>query len=238
MSGAGGLGVRLLELLAAASLGTAPTRATTGEQLDGLAGWVVDVVDAIGEFGVGALIALETVIPPIPSEIVLPFAGFSGSRGDINVVLAWIAATIGSLIGAWTLYGVGRLVSYERVHELAGARWFILFGQSDLARAERFFAAHGAVIVLVGRCVPLVRSIVSVPAGMEKMAPARFTVMTAVGSGIWNAVFITLGYHLGSRWERVERWVQPASYAVVALLAAALAWLTVRKIRRVRRGGS
>ena len=199
---------------------------------------MVDVVEAIGEPGVGALIALETVIPPIPSEIVLPFAGFSASRGDINVVLAWIAATIGSLIGAWTLYGVGRLVTYERIHELAGARWFILFGQSDLERGKRVFDAHGGTIVLVGRCIPLVRSIVSVPAGMEKMSPARFTAMTTVGSGIWNVVFITLGYELGSRWERVEGWIQPASYAVVALLVAVLAWLSVRKVHRMRRGAS
>jgi membrane protein DedA with SNARE-associated domain len=208
------------------------------EQLDGLAGWVVDVVEAIGEPGVGALIALETVVPPIPSEIVLPFAGFSASRGDINVVLAWTAATIGSLIGAWALYGVGRLVTYERIHELAAARWFILFGQSDLERGKRFFDAHGGTIVLVGRCIPLVRSIVSVPAGMEKMSPARFTVMTAIGSGVWNVVFITLGYQLGNRWEQVEGWIQPASYAVVALLVAVLAWLSVRKVRRVRRRAS
>lgn len=230
--------MRLCELLTAVSVGTAPPLPATGEELGGLAGWVVDVVEAIGEPGVGALIALETVIPPIPSEIVLPFAGFSASRGDINVVLAWIAATIGSLIGAWTLYGVGRLVTYERIHELAGARWFILFGQSDLERGKRVFDAHGGTIVLVGRCIPLVRSIVSVPAGMEKMSPARFTVMTAVGSGVWNVVFITLGYQLGSRWERVEGWIQPASYAVVALLLAVLAWLSVRKVHRMLRGAS
>lgn len=210
----------------------------TEEELGGLAGWVVDVVDSIGEVGVGALIALETVIPPIPSEIVLPFAGFSASRGDLNVVLAWIAATVGSLVGAWILYAVGRVVSYERVHELAGKRWFLLFGQSDLERGDRFFDAHGGAIVLVGRCIPLVRSIVSVPAGMEEMSPTRFTVMTAIGSGIWNAVFITLGYQLGNRWERVEGWIKPGSYAVVALLLVVLAWLAVRKIRKVRRGGS
>ncbi len=196
------------------------------------------MVEAIGEPGVGVLIALETVIPPIPSEIVLPFAGFSASRGDINVVLAWVAATIGSLIGAWTLYGVGRLVTYERIHELAGTRWFVLFGQSDLERGERFFDAHGGAIVLVGRCIPLVRSIVSVPAGMDRMSPARFTVMTAIGSATWNAVFITLGYQLGSRWELVEGWIRPASYAVVALLTVVLVWLAVRKVRRVRRAAN
>lgn len=202
------------------------------EELGGLAGWVVDVVDSVGEIGVGALIALENVLPPIPSEVILPFAGFSASRGDLNVVLAWVAATIGTLVGAWLLYAVGRILSYERVHELAGKRWFVLFGQSDLERGDTFFDRHGDVIVLVGRCIPLVRSVVSVPAGMAEMPVVRFTVLTVIGSGIWNAIFIALGYQLGNRWEQVERWVAPASYVVVALLAVALVWLIVRKLRR------
>lgn len=204
----------------------------TEEDLSGLAGWVVDVVDSVGEVGVGALIALENVLPPIPSEVILPFAGFSSSRGDLNVVLAWVAATIGALVGAWLLYAVGRILSYERVHELAGKRWFVLFGQSDLERGDTFFDRHGDVIVLVGRCIPLVRSVVSVPAGMAEMPIARFTLLTVIGSGVWNAIFIALGYQLGNRWEQVEHWVAPASYVVVALLAVALVWLIVRKLRR------
>lgn len=202
------------------------------DELGGLAGWVVDVVDSVGEVGVGALVALETILPPIPSEVILPFAGFSSSRGDLNVVLAWTAATVGALVGAWTLYGVGRLLSYERVHELAGKRWFVLFGQADLERGDKFFDRHGSAIVLIGRCIPLVRSVVSVPAGMESMPLVRFTALTAVGSGIWNATFITLGYQLGNEWDRVEHWMQPASYAVLVLLLLVLAWLVVRKVRR------
>lgn len=204
------------------------------EDLSGLAGWVVDVVDSVGAPGVGALIALENVLPPIPSEIILPFAGFSSSRGDINVVLAWAAATVGALVGAWILYGVGRLLSYERVHELAGRRWFVLFGQGDLERGDRFFGRYGNYIVLFGRCIPLVRSVVSVPAGLEEMPIVRFSLLTILGSGVWNAIFIALGYQLGERWEQVEEWVAPASYAVLALLLVALAWLVVRKVRGSR----
>jgi membrane protein DedA with SNARE-associated domain len=203
----------------------------------GITDWVVDVVERIGEVGVGGLIALETVFPPIPSELILPFAGFSASRGDINVVLAWVMATIGSLVGAYVLYGVGRIISYERVHELAGRRWFVLFGQGDLERGDRVFERYGGWMVLVGRCIPLVRSIVSVPAGMDRMALGRFTLLTAIGSGVWNAAFIYAGYELGSRYDEVERYVAPVGYAVLALLLLGLVVLTIRRatLRRARR---
>ncbi|MDQ2649743.1 MAG: DedA family protein [Actinomycetota bacterium] len=204
------------------------------EEVGGLAGWVVDVIERIGAPGVGALVALETAFPPIPSEVILPFAGFSASRGDVNVVLAWVAATLGALIGAWVLYGIGALLGQERLRSLAEARWFPFFSASDLTRGERFFERHGERVVLLGRCVPLVRSVVSVPAGVERMPLARFTLLTAVGSGVWNALFIGAGYQLGNRWERVEGWVQPISYAVVGLLALAALWLVVRKVRTVR----
>jgi membrane protein DedA with SNARE-associated domain len=203
----------------------------SSEDLTGLAGWVVDVIERLGPVGVGALIALENILPPIPSEIILPFAGFAGSQGDLNVVAAWIAATIGALVGAWVLYGVGALVGTERLHQLAEKRWFFLFSAGDLARGERFFEQHGGKIVLLGRCIPLVRSIVSVPAGLERMSPVRFTLLTLLGSGVWNAIFISAGYVLGDNWENVEGWIQPLSYVVVLLLVVAVVYLVVRRAR-------
>jgi len=201
------------------------------EEADGITGWVVDVIDEIGEVGVGVLIAAENVFPPIPSEAILPFAGFSASEGNVNAVLAWAAATIGALVGAYVLYGVGALIGYERLQVLAGKRWFFLFGEADLARGERFFERHGTPIVFFGRFVPLVRSIVSVPAGWSRMPLPRFTVLTALGAGIWNAVFITIGYQLGTRWHRVEGWLEPIGYAVVAAIVLWFAWLAIRKLR-------
>lgn len=205
------------------------------EEADGLTGWVVDVIGDIGEVGVGMLIAAENVFPPIPSEAILPFAGFSAAEGDINGVLAWVAATIGALVGAYVLYGVGALIGTERLRVLAGKRWFILFGESDLDRGERFFERYGHLVVFFGRFIPLVRSIVSVPAGAERMPIARFTLLTAAGSAIWNAVFITVGYQLGDRWTEVEGWLEPIGYAVLVALAAALVWLAARKLRAARR---
>lgn len=203
------------------------------EELTGLAGWVVDVIDRLGPPGVGALIALENVLPPIPSEVILPFAGFAANQGDINVVAAWAAATLGALLGAWVLYLVGRWVGTERLEHLAAKRWFPLFSAGDLARGERFFERHGAQIVFFGRFIPLVRSIVSVPAGLERMHPVRFTLLTALGSGVWNAVFIGAGYAAGDNWESIEGYVKPFSYTAVALLLAAGVFLIVRRAREV-----
>ena len=97
--------------------------------------------------------------------MILPFAGFTASRGDLDPVLAWAAATVGAVLGAYVLYAVGALIGYDKVHELAGKRWFVLFGQADLARGERLFSKHGSKVVLLGRFIPFVRSVASVPAG-------------------------------------------------------------------------
>lgn len=198
----------------------------------GITGWVVDVIDSIGEVGVGVLIAIENLFPPIPSEVILPLAGFRANEGELNVVLAWISATIGALVGALILYGLGAFVGYDRLHELAGKRWFVVLGQKDLERGDRFFERHGGKVVLAGRCVPLVRSVVSVPAGLAGMPIPRFVLYTVVGSGIWNALFIGAGWVLGDNYDRVEGWVQPISYTVVAAIVVWLVVLTVRKARR------
>ena len=194
--------------------------------------WVVDVVERLGAVGVGVLILLENLLPPIPSEIILPFAGFTAEQGKLNAGAAWVAATTGSLVGAWILYGIGAALGEERIRELSRKRWFIFFGEKDFDRGDAFFERHGGAVIFFGRFIPLVRSIVSVPAGLERMSLVRFSVFTAIGSGIWNAAFITAGWVLGDRYDQVERYVGPVSRATVALLAVAAVVLAVRKYRR------
>lgn len=202
------------------------------ERPQGAAGLVVDVVEALGEPGVGVLIALENLLPPIPSEVVLPFAGYSAAAGRLDPVLAWVAATAGALVGAWVLYGLGRVVGFEGVHRLAAKRWFVLFGTRDLERGERFFDRHGGKVVLLGRCVPFVRSVVSVPAGCARMPLLRFTLLTLLGSAVWNALFIAAGYRLGAQWERVQAYAAPVGRVVAGLLVAGVVVLAVRRVRR------
>jgi membrane protein DedA with SNARE-associated domain len=191
--------------------------------------WVFSIVDGLGAAGVGLLILVENLVPPIPSEVILPLAGFRARAGALNVLAVWPAATAGSVLGALLLYGLGAWLGYERLHRLAGRRWFVLVSQRDLERGDEVFARHGGKVVLLARCVPFLRSVVSVPAGIAGMPLLRFVVLTAIGSGTWNAAFIAIGWTLGENWEQVQRWVGPVSYVVIGLLVIGLAVLVVRR---------
>lgn len=197
-----------------------------------MAGWIFSIVDRSGALGVGLLILLENVVPPIPSEVVLPLAGFRARTGSLNVLTVWPAATAGSVLGALLLYALGAWLGYERLHRLAGHRWFIVASRHDLDRGRRLFDGHGGKVVLLGRFVPFVRSVVSIPAGISRMPLGRFTLLTALGSGLWNAAFIALGWVLGERWDTVQGWLGPVGYVVVGLLVVGLVVLVVRKLRR------
>ena len=196
--------------------------------------WVFAIVDRLGEIGIGLLIFLENVVPPVPSEVILPLAGFRARTGALNVWLAWPAATAGSVLGAIALYGLGAWLGYDRLHALAGKRWFFLTSQKDLDRGQRIFGRHGGKVVLLGRCVPVIRSLVSIPAGIVRMPLPRFLLLTAVGSGVWNALFIGLGWYLGDHWDRVQTWLGPVTYVVLGLALVGLVWLAVRKVRAHR----
>jgi membrane protein DedA with SNARE-associated domain len=196
-----------------------------------VADWVFSIVDRLGAVGVGLLILLENLIPPIPSEVILPLAGFRARTGTLSLLTVWPAATAGAVLGALALYALGAWLGYDRLHRLAGKRWFVFTSQSDLERGHALFDKHGGKVVLLARCVPFVRSVVSVPAGVARMPLLRFTVLTAIGSGIWNAVFLGLGWILGENWGLVEGWLEPASYVVVGLVAIGVVVLVVRRLR-------
>lgn len=196
--------------------------------------WVFAIVDRLGEVGIGLLIFLENVVPPVPSEVILPLAGFRSSTGALNVVLTWVAATAGSVLGALALYGLGAWLGYDRLRALAGRPWFFLTSQKDLDRGQRIFGRHGGKVVLLGRCVPVVRSVVSIPAGICGMPLLRFVLLTAIGSGVWNALFIGLGWYLGDRWDQVQGWLGPVTYVVLGLVVVGVVWLAVRKARARR----
>ena len=200
-------------------------------EIGGLAGWVVSVIEGVGALGIALLVLLENVFPPIPSELVLAFAGFSAARGVINPFTAWAAATAGSVAGAYVLYAVGARLGYQRLHALAGKRWFVLVDPEHLDRGERFFRDHGGKVVLLARLVPVLRSVVSIPAGMTRMPLGRFTLLTAIGSGVWNAALVAAGYRLGERWQQVERYVQPVTQVLLVVLAIYVAFRVVTSLR-------
>src|SRR4051794_3672740 len=201
-----------------------------------MSAWVASVIAALGELGVGLLVALENLVPPIPSEIVLSLAGYLAATGEITLALVLFAATAGSVVGALALYWLGRGLGEERLR-----RWLDripLVDPSDLDKADRWFERHERSAVLFGRCAPVVRSLVSVPAGANRMPLGQFVVLTAAGSGVWNALFIGAGYLLGERWRDVERYSHWFDYAVGAFFVGAAGWWVVKKVRARRRAAA
>jgi len=201
--------------------------------LGDLAVWVQDVIERLGAIGVALLVILENVFPPIPSEIVLPFAGFVAQRGDGSVVLMIVAATVGAVVGALILYFVAALIGPARlgVFITKFGKWFGV-KPADLARAEQWFDRHAIAAVLLGRCVPLIRSVVSVPAGFRRMPLVPFIAYTALGSAVWNTALIGAGAALGNQWENVEPYVAILQWLVIAAIALFLTWFVYGKIRR------
>ncbi len=196
----------------------------------GLTDIVIAVVDAIGYLGVALLVALESIFPPIPSEVVLPLAGFVAGRGEASLVGMVVAATVGSVVGSWVLYGLAAWVGPVRLHRFVAryGRWFRLT-EDDLARAEAWFDRRSGSAVLLGRCVPLIRSLVSIPAGFRRMPLVRFTLYSAAGSLVWNGALVGAGALLGDRWERVGDVVGLLQAAVVLLLIAGVAYVAWRR---------
>ena len=192
------------------------------------------VLRDLGYAGLALLMLAETVFPPIPSEAVLPLAGYLVERGDFNYVLVLLTSTAGSVLGAMLLYEAARHGGRPF------AERFLRFAHlqpEKLDEAERWFARRGALIVLLGRCVPGMRSLVSLPAGLLRMPRLQYLGLTLLGSAIWNAVLVTVGYLLGSQWERVADVIGPVSKPLVAIAVVGVGgWLLWHgvKARRTR----
>jgi membrane protein DedA with SNARE-associated domain len=203
-------------------------------ELTGLAGFAVDVVEKLGATGVGLLVAAENLFPPLPSEIILPLAGYVASQGKMNLLLAIVGATLGSYFGALALYWLGALLGRERLRRIVER--LPLVDVVDMENAEAWFARHGGKAVLFGRCVPLVRSLISIPAGIERMPLWRFSLYTLIGSAVWNTIFVVAGYQLGARWKDVGKYSDPINTAVVVVIALVLVQFVVKRVLRARAG--
>ena len=201
--------------------------------LSSLATWVQDVIEQLGYVGVALLVVAENVFPPIPSEIVLPFAGFVAQRGSESVIIMILAATVGSVAGALFMYWIAAVIGDERLHAFTRkfGKW-VQIREADLTRAEEWFDRHATSAVLIGRCVPLIRSVVSIPAGFRRMKLVPYMLYTFLGSLVWNIALVGAGALLGDNWERVGSYVGVFQWVVIALVVAMVARFALGVYRR------
>ena len=202
---------------------------------DWLAEWVTSVIETLGYPGLTILVALENVFPPIPSEVILPLAGFLTGQNRFSFPIVLFATTLGSLLGALLLYSIGAAIGQARVQRIVEkyGRWALLTPE-DLTRAETWFDRFGPIAVFTGRLVPIVRSLVSIPAGYRRMPISQFVLLTGAGSLLWNGALVTLGWIFGENWHIIERyvgWLQYIVIAVVAVLIVRFVWLRLRQRR-------
>ena len=181
--------------------------------------WILQIIETLGYFGLALLMLIENVFPPIPSEIVMPLAGFLAAQGKFSIIAVILAGSIGSLAGAVFWFFVGKSMGRERLLRFSGryGRWIAL-APADIKRAEDWFNRHGKAAVFIGRLIPGVRSLISVPAGIAKMNFTVFLLYSALGTVLWTGLLTGAGYILKSQYQKVENWINPVSWAVITLL--------------------
>ena len=190
--------------------------------------WIIRLVEWGGYWGIALLMLLETVFPPIPSEVIMTVAGVSAQRGSMSLGGAILAGSAGAMVGNYFWYWLAIKFGDARLERLLDkhSRWLTL-EWDDVERGERLFARHGAVIVLVGRMLPTLRSLISIPAGLFHLSLRRFLIFSAIGTCGWSAALAGAGYFLGSQVEDVERWLGPISTTIIALIVLFYLWRVI-----------
>jgi membrane protein DedA with SNARE-associated domain len=212
-------------------------RAAAPLLLEGIAGWATSVIERLGYGGVALLIALESIFPPIPSEVILPLSGYLAAQGQFWLPAVILAATAGSVAGALVLYGLAAWLGEDRVRGILDRHGKLIhLSGKDLDQADGWFDRHGAKAVMLGRLAPIVRSLISVPAGLRRMPLPRFVLYTSIGSTVWNGALIGIGWILGDRWDQVNRYATFVELGFLVLVVAGIAWAVRR--HRASRGGA
>ncbi|NUB08097.1 DedA family protein [Azospirillum sp. Vi22] len=182
--------------------------------------WITDLVESGGYAGIALLMLLENVFPPIPSELIMPLAGFVAARGDLSLPLVVLAGTVGSVAGALVWYYAGLWLGSERLKRLAArhGRWLTV-APAQVDEATGWFRRHSGASVLIGRLIPAVRTLISVPAGIAGMSLVRFLVYSTIGTALWSLVLAGAGYLLEGQYDKVSGWMDPVAKLVIAAIA-------------------
>lgn len=203
--------------------------------MDAMSQWVLDIMQQLGYAGVVLLMFLENVFPPIPSEIIMPAAGFAAARGELSLTGVIIAGGVGSVLGAVVLYYVGRLLNEDRLIALTDryGKWLLL-SSDDIRQADDWFDRHGPKIVFFGRLLPGVRSLLSIPAGMANMPMGQFLLYTSLGTTLWSGLLAVAGHQLGANYEQIEGWIAPISQIILAVCILLTVIFILRRVQKMR----
>lgn len=201
--------------------------------------WIVEFLERTGYLGIALLMLAENLFPPIPSELIMPFAGFSAARGDLSFTGVVLAGTCGSLAGALPWYWAGRALGCRRLADWADrhGRWLTLSG-SEVRGANEWFARHCGKAVFFGRLVPAVRTLISVPAGIAEMSMTRFLVYSTLGTLLWNVALTWLGFQLGENYSKVAEYLDPVTKVIVGTIVAAYLYRVMRPKKEQPRSAS
>ncbi|WP_163530161.1 DedA family protein [Halobacillus ihumii] len=197
---------------------------------------LLSIINDYGYIGIFVLIALENIFPPIPSEVILTFGGFVTTNTPLSVVGVVISSTLGSVFGAVVLYGVGLLLDVERLEKIID-RWgkVLRLTRKDIYKADAWFDKYGPWTVFLCRFVPLIRSLISIPAGMSNMNFAAFLALTTLGTLIWNTVLILIGASVGDSWHSIVNYMDIYSNVVYVILAIVFVLVVIWYVRKVRK---
>ncbi len=200
--------------------------------------FAISVINQIGLVGAALIIALEVVVPPIPSEAILLLTGFNVALGTFSFIEALIATTLGSLIGATVLYAVGYFFTQERLEAIVGKYGkYVGLPLKDFKRTMDWFERFGGLLVLFGRMFPIIRSLVSIPAGLVKMGIAKFYLFSSIGIIIWNTIWITIGFNLGENWKQGEEFSQILDYLVYGIVGVIGAYVAFNFVKALMSKG-
>ena len=199
--------------------------------MDKLGEWILQVMSDLGYVGIILLMFLENVFPPIPSELIMPAAGFAAARGELSLTGVILAGSLGSVLGAIVLYAVGRMMNEQRLIALTDryGKW-LLVSSDDIRKADDWFDRHGKKIVFFGRLIPAIRSLLSIPAGMSEMPFGQFLLYTSLGTTLWSGLLAYAGYQLGNNYEAIELWIAPISKVVLVVCVLLLCRFVLKRI--------
>ncbi|MEO3432661.1 DedA family protein [Inquilinus sp. CAU 1745] len=201
--------------------------------------WITAAVEQTGYLGIAFLMLLENLFPPIPSELIMPLAGFVAASGDLNIFLVVLAGAVGSVLGALFWFYIGRLLGRERMKRFVArhGRWFTMTPE-EVEEAFAWFDRHRGKAVFFGRLLPSIRTLISVPAGIARMPLIPFLLYTTIGTALWTAFLAAAGYLLESQYHRVEEYVNPVSNFVLIAVVVIYAWRALTFGRRSRRASA